>query len=71
MSEIGTQMRVILTNLFGLYEPIMTTEMVEGVPVEVVASGVAGVDWVWIAGVVLFGVILYSLFRLIGVLLKC
>ena len=48
--------------------------MVDGVTeyqiVEVVASGAAGVDWAWIAGVALFAIVLYSLFRLLGVFFK-
>ena len=37
---------------------------------EVVASGLAGVDWPWLAGVFLFAIVLWSFFRLVGVLLN-
>lgn len=55
-------MKALITSLFGVYEPVMAGE--------VVASGLAGVDWPWVAGVLLFAIVLYSFFRLVGVLLK-
>lgn len=69
----------VLVELFGEYEPLQetvirtytstdgsvsTTEIVETIP------GIAGVDFQWVAGVFLFGLCLYSFFRLLGVLLK-
>jgi hypothetical protein len=71
-------MRELLISLFGTYTPVMTTEsfVVSGVDgnvletVEVVASGFAGVDWPWVLGVLLFALVLYSFFRLVGVFLK-
>ncbi len=67
-------MKDLILTLFGAYEPVMTVEshvvadVVE--TVEIVAPGVAGVDWPWLAGVALFAVVLYSFFRLVGVLLR-
>ncbi len=67
-------MKDLIVSLFGSYEPVMTVEphlvgeALEEVPV--VASGVAGVDWPWIMGVLLFAIVLYSFFRLVGVLLR-
>lgn len=61
-------MKDLIVSLFGSYEPVMTS--VAGDSVQVVASGMAGVDWEWIAGVVLFAIVLYSFFRLVGVLLR-
>lgn len=71
-------MKEIITALFGEYVPVMTdmpiTEVVNGVEVtnvySVVASGAAGLDWSWIAGVALFAIVLWSLFRLLGVFFK-
>ncbi len=72
-------MKDLIIQIFGTYEPVMSTQAVS-VPlaeggstletVEVVASGLAGVDWAWIAGVALFGIVLYCFFRLVGCLLK-
>ena len=71
-------MKDLVISLFGSYEPVMTftpvvTE-VEGVVstelVEVVASGAAGLDWPWIMGVGLFAIVLYSMFRILGVFFK-
>ena len=67
-------MKDLIVSIFGSYEPILTmeTHMVGDTleTVEVVASGMAGVDWAWLAGVVLFAIVLYSFFRLVGVLLR-
>lgn len=71
-------MKELILTIFGAYEPVMTqapvTTTVDGILstdfVDVVASGAAGLDWPWIAGVVLFGIVLWSFFRLVGVLLK-
>lgn len=67
-------MKDLILSLFGAYEPVMTVETHVVVDVaqtvEVVAAGVAGVDWPWVAGVLLFAIVLYSFFRLVGVLLK-
>ena len=68
-------MKDIIISLFGSYAPIMTEVAVfddTGTVVynSVVAQGMAGVDWVWIASVFLFGIVLYSLFRIVGMLFK-
>ena len=71
-------MKDLITNLFGAYEPVMTyapvTTEIDGVLstelVEVVASGAAGLDWPWIMGVLLFSIVLWSLFRILGVFFK-
>lgn len=59
-------MKDLIIDLFGEYIPVTST--VDGV--EVVASGAAGVDWAWVAGVFLFAIVLYSFMRLVGVLLR-
>lgn len=57
-------MRDILTSLFGTYTPLL--DPVSGS----VVSGMAGVDWEWIAGVFLFGLVLLSLFKIINSLIR-
>jgi len=57
-------MKEILTAIFGTYVPLQNPD--GGAYV----LGVAGVDWVWIAGVALFAIVLLSFFKLVGVLLK-
>lgn len=74
-------MKDLILSLFGSYEPVMTTYgyVVPGVAgvdgatletVQVVVPGLSGVDWPWVAGVFLFAIVLYSFFRLVGVLLR-
>ena len=71
-------MKELIETLFGSYEPVMTQQAVsttvDGVIqteyIEVVASGLAGVDWPWVAGVFLFGVTLYCALRIVGALIK-
>lgn len=71
-------MKDLIINLFGPYEPVMTqtlvTTEIEGTLstelVDVVASGAAGLDWPWIMGVLLFAIVLWSLFRILGVFFK-
>ncbi len=61
-------MKDLITSLFGTYMPVMTLAP-DGVT-EVVASGLAGVDWPWLMGAFLFAIVLYSFFRLVGVILR-
>lgn len=72
-------MKSLIVQLFGSYSPVMTHELVaytaaDGTVsyqlVDVVASGAAGLDWPWIMGVLLFAIVLYSLFRLLGVFFR-
>lgn len=57
-------MQEIINEIFGVYTPLV--DPVTGS----VVIGVAGVDWTWIAGVFLFGILLYGFLRLVAVLLK-
>lgn len=74
----GDVLKDLIISIFGEYVPVMTdmpvTEIINGEEVTtiytVVANGAAGLDWSWIAGVALFGIVLYSLFRLLGVFFK-
>ena len=52
----------VLVELFGEYQPRTQTEgeVTSAVP------GLAGVDWPWIAAVVLFSICVFCVFRLIG-----
>lgn len=64
-----------VVSIFGEYTPLtqtVTTYMADGTAVQSVqyVSGVAGLDWVWLASVVLFGIVLYCIFRMIGGILK-
>lgn len=71
-------MKDLIISIFGTYEPVMSKAVaqstVDGITsydiVDVVASGAAGVDWAWIAGVLLFALVLYSMFRILGVFFK-
>lgn len=70
----------IIQSIFGLYAPITYNEINYYYdPVAqtlyqytnvVVPSGASGVNWEWIAGVALFAIAFYSIFRLIGVVLS-
>ena len=55
-------MKEALLEIFGQYEPVLVT-LPDG-------SAVACVDFAYLAGVAIFGICLFSLFKLIGVLLK-
>lgn len=59
-------MKELITNLFGTYTAI--TYEVSGT--NIIPSGVAGVDWTYIAGIVLFAICLLSLFKIIGTIIK-
>ncbi len=77
--EILTGLKALVVSLFGEYTPVTTktpiTEEIEGIVsitgwVTTVAEGAAGVDYEWIAGVLLFAIMLSSFMKLVGVLLK-
>lgn len=72
-------MQDIIIELFGEYHPLTETLLrtyssADGVTcsseIQQTIPGIAGVDFQWIAAVLLFTVSLYCLFRLLGVLLK-
>lgn len=72
-------MKSLIISLFGSYSPVMSQEAVtytaaDGTVVtelvDVVASGSAGLDWPWIMGVLLFAIVLYSMFRILGVFFR-
>lgn len=67
-------LKAVIRSVFGTYQPNMTTaaitETVDGETVttlvDVVAEGAAGVDYEYLAGVLLFGIMLFCLFKLLG-----
>ena len=65
-------MTEILQSIFGVYTPVLT-DVYDATGTFVgttVASGMAGVDWQYLAGVALFAIVLISVFKLLGVILK-
>ena len=76
--EVLTGLKALVTSIFGAYAPVMTTSVVTQTVgndtyqylVETVAPGTAGVDYEWLAGVLLFAILLYCLMRLLGGILK-
>ena len=75
---IADGLKGVIQSIFGVYEPVTTTavytETVNGETVttlvDVVADGSAGVDYEYVSGVVLFGIMLFCLFKLLGGILK-
>lgn len=71
-------LKAVVRSVFGTYQPNMTTaaitETVDGETittlVDVVASGSAGVDYEYLSGVFLFGIMLFCLFKLLGGILS-
>ena len=71
-------LKALIVSIFGEYTPVTTTSVVSESAgtevnqylVETVAPGAAGVDYEWIAGVFLFGILLYCLMKLLGGVLK-
>ena len=61
-------MRDLIISIFGEYTPV-TTQVVSSedpsVVVDQVLPGLAGVDWPYIAGIVLFGISLYMVLSII------
>lgn len=71
-------LKALVTSIFGEYTPVTTTAVVTETVgnetnqylIETVAPGSAGVDYEWLAGVFLFGILLYCLMKLLGGVLK-
>ena len=67
-------LKALVTSVFGEYTPITTTSVITETVgdethqylVETVAPGAAGVDYEWLAGVFLFGILLFCLMKLLG-----
>lgn len=56
-------MQTVINNIFGVYTPVMDSN-------GVIPSGMAGVDWSYVAGVVLFAVVLLCFFKIVGAVIK-
>lgn len=77
-TEVVESIKSILASIFGTYEPVTTTavylETVDGETVttlvDVVADGAAGVDYEYLSGVLIFCIMLFCLFRLLGGILS-
>lgn len=71
-------LKALVVSIFGEYHPVTTTALVSETVgddvyqyyVETVAPGSAGVDYEWLAGVFLFGILLFCLMKLLGGVLK-
>lgn len=67
----GDMMREVLRSIFGTYTPISVTETTaDGATVVRYLNGLAGVDWEYVGGVLLFSIVLYCLFRILGGVMK-
>ena len=77
-AEVLTGMKALVTSIFGEYTPVTTTSVVSQTMgndtqqylIETVAPGAAGVDYKWVAGVVLFAIMLFCFMKLLGGVLK-
>lgn len=77
-AEVLTGLKALVTSIFGEYTPVTTTSVVTQTVgndtvqylVETVAPGAAGVDYEWVAGVFLFGILLFCFMKLLGGVLK-
>lgn len=56
-------MRDLMINLFGAYTPV---QYVTSAGDTIIPAGLAGVDWIFVLGVALFGLSLYCIYRMIG-----
>lgn len=76
--DVLTGLKSMATSIFGEYAPVTTTSVISETVgnetrqylVETVAPGAAGVDYEWIAGVALFGIMLFCLMKLLGGAIK-
>lgn len=60
----------VVSGIFGTYTPrtYTTTTYIDGQAVTAteIVPGVAGLDWPWLCGAALFGIMLFCLFKLLG-----
>lgn len=65
-------MRSIVESIFGVYVPVTTPVYdAEGAFLyDAVAEGAAGVDWTYVLGVALFGIVLYCALRMIEAVIR-
>lgn len=75
VEQSDESMSGIVSAIFGTYSPktqtvSQTLENGTVVTSQEIIPGVAGMDWHWIAGVLLFSIVLWSFFRFLGVIFK-
>ena len=75
LDDAPQSLSAVVRNLFGSYTPRtqLVTTYYDGQAISVeeqIVPGVSGLDWEWITGVVLFLLMLYCLFRLLGGVMK-
>lgn len=65
-------MKTLMETIFGVYQPVMTAfyDSSGNYVGDIVASGFSGVDWEYILGVCLFGVVLYCVLRMIEAVIR-
>lgn len=66
-------MKDLITSIFGSYEPVtyqsyIVTDSTTGAYeiANIVPDGVAGLDWNWISGLLIFCIFLFCVLRLLG-----
>lgn len=59
-------LKSLVVNFIGLYQPNTYIDN----DVEIIPSGLAGVDIPWLMSALLFGLSFYCVFRLVGVILN-
>lgn len=70
----STGIKALIASIFGEYTPVksaaVVSETVNGevnsTIIDIVAPGMAGVDFQWLAGVLLFAILLFCLMKLLG-----
>lgn len=67
MESVFSSIKEFMQTIFGVYSPVTYTDSLGNV---IVPSGLAGVDIPYLLSVCLFGLVVYSLFRLLGGFLK-
>lgn len=73
-SSESTGIKALIASIFGEYTPVksaaVVSETVNGevntTIIDIVAPGMAGVDFQWLAGVLLFAILLFCLMKLLG-----
>ena len=67
-------LKSIILQVFGEYEPrtqtIETSQGDQQTTQTEIVPGIAGVDWPWLAGVLVFSIAFYGFFRILGVLIR-
>lgn len=62
-------MKDFLESILGEYVPVTYEAIVDGTTYDIVASGVSGVDWLYVLSGIAFLMLIYCTFRVLGGLL--